>query len=142
MGASGCSVSTGLDAFRLSLAVKPSLPIYEKEAPVHHGSLAHTDTVTYKLYSLLTAPERIGKWQDPLSLLMALREEYGVIVTAISTYMSSIRLQLRDNFPDWGEKFEGPRDAQPTNEEREILGKGNFYRVRKLVTVAEPTLWE
>ena len=103
---------------------------------MHHSSIDNEETVTAKLYTLMTARGTLGQWHSPLSLLAALEKKHGIQVTAISTYMSSIRGQLRDNFPDWGEELQGPRDEQPTADEREILGEGNFYRVRKTVKVA------
>jgi len=102
---------------------------------MHHSSIDNSETVTAKLYALMTARGAMGQWQSPLSLMAALREKYDVQVTAISTYMSSIRGQLRDFFPDWGEELQGPRDQCPTKEERAVLGKGNFYRIRKTTTV-------
>jgi len=107
---------------------------------MHHGSLTNPRTVAHKVYKILTAPERMGKRQSPLLILKVLRDDYDTVVTALSTYISSVRLQLRENFPEWGEELQGPRDAVPTEEEREILGRGNFYRVVKLVK-QEPTLW-
>jgi len=101
---------------------------------MHHSSLDNEDTVTAKLYAIMTTRGALGQWQSPLSLMAALEVKYGVKVTAISTYMSSIRLQLLDCFPDWGQELHGPRDQQPTEAEREVLGKGNFYRVRKTAT--------
>jgi len=92
---------------------------------MHHSSIDNPETVTAKLYAILTAPGALGQWQDPLSLMAVLEAKYGVKVTAISTYMSSIRLQLRDIFVDRGEQLQGPRDEQPDDR------KGNWYRIRK-----------
>jgi len=105
---------------------------------MHHGSLENPETVTAKLYRILTASGHIGRWQDPLSLVGELKAKHGIVVMSLSTWLSSIRLQLKYDFPDWGEELQGPRDAQPTDEERAILGKGNFYRVRKLVQPRPP----
>jgi len=102
---------------------------------MHHSSIDNEDTVTAKLYALMTAKGALGQWHSPLSLIAALRVRYGIEVTAISTYMSSIRGQLRDLFPDYGQELQGPRDELPSEAERIELGKGNFYRVRKTVTV-------
>ena len=104
---------------------------------MHHSSIDNGETVTARLYAIMSAPGALGEWHDPLSLLAALDRKYGIKVTAISTYMSSIRGQLRDFFPDRGEELQGPRDCQPTDDERKILGKGNFYRVRKITKVVE-----
>jgi len=103
---------------------------------MHHSSIDNEETVTARLYAIMSAPGALGEWHDPLSLLAALDRKYGIKVTAISTYMSSIRGQLRDVFPDWCQELQGPRDCQPTADERKVLGKGNFYRVRKTATVA------
>jgi len=94
---------------------------------MHHSSIGNPKTVTAKLYAIMSSPRAIGKWHSPLSLMDELRREYGIQVTALSTYMSSIRIQLRDIFVDRGEELQGPRDEQPSDK-----GKGNFYRVRKL----------
>ena len=106
---------------------------------MHHSSIDNEETVTAKLCALMTAPGAMGQWHSPLSLLAALERKYEIKVTAISTYMSSIRGQLRDFFPDWGEELQGPRDEQPSADEREVIGKGNFYRIRKTVQVVEST---
>jgi hypothetical protein len=92
---------------------------------MHHGSIDSEGTVTWAVYRVLTSPDRIGRWQDPLTILSVLRSEYQINVTAISTYISSIRIQLRDLYPERGERLVGPRDGdQPTDR-----GPGNFYRI-------------
>jgi hypothetical protein len=94
---------------------------------MHHGSITSEGTVTNAVYRVLTSPDRIGAWQDPLTILLVLREQYGVTVTAISTYISSIRIQLRDLYPERGERMVGPRDGeQPTDR-----GPGNFYKIER-----------
>jgi hypothetical protein len=95
---------------------------------MHHGSIASEGTVTNAVYRVFTSPGRLGEWQDPLTVLRVLREDYQINVTAISTYVSSIRIQLRDLYPERGEKLQGPRDGeQPTDR-----GPGNFYRVVRI----------
>ena len=84
---------------------------------MHHGSI-NSDTKTQWIYLYMTSPKMFGEWVDFTMVTRWLLREYGQAIGAFSTYMSSIRLQLRDDFPEWGLKLEKKQE-----------GKRWYYRI-------------
>ena len=103
-----------------------------------HLSSLEEDTVTRRIFKLMMRKGRLGTLMNPLAIEDLLLEEDGIRITAFSTHFSAIRNALKLNYRGWGYVAEGPRDITLTEEERERLGPGNFYRIRR---VGQPTLF-